>query len=158
MSVHTPIDSRTSGIPTWAIILTAAIALVAAVYLFSNMVGDNPALALPGASGGPGASEGPSADVGKALVSSATPPCTACHGPDLSGSGNFPSLHGLGDGPTVENLKDLFASNPDDWIELWIAGTAPEVKDINRNGMPAFGDQFSAEQLASIAAYLKTLP
>lgn len=158
MSVHTPIDARTSRIPLWAVGLTAAVALVVAVYFFSNLVGENPPLAIPGASGAPGESQGPNPDTGKALIDSATPPCTACHGADLTGSGSFPSLHGLTEGPTVENLKDLFASNPDDWIELWIAGTAPEVKDINRNGMPAFGDQFSAEQLASIAAYLKTLP
>lgn len=159
MSVHTPIESRTSGIPAWALYLTALVLVVGAVYLAANFDGENPPLAVPGVSpSGPPASSGPDPAVGQALINSATPACTACHGADLAGSGPFPSLHGLANGPGVANLADLAAAYPDTWMELWIDGTTPETEGIDRGGMPAFGDQFSADQIASIVAYLKTLP
>ena len=64
----------------------------------------------------------------------------------------------MADGPVSENLGDLAAEHPDDWIHLWIDGTTPETEGIDRIGMPAFGDQLSPEQIDSIVAYLKTLP
>ena len=158
MTVHTPIETRSGGIPPWAIGLTVFLFLVGGVYLLSNLAGQNPALAIPGASA-PVASGGGGADpaVGQALVAQAQPQCAACHGPDLAGQGDFPSLHGVADGPTSENLQDLAAQHADDWIALWIDGTTPETEGIDRGGMPAFGDQFSPEQIDSIVAYLKTL-
>lgn len=159
MSVHTPIESRTWGIPTWALLLALLMLIVGGVYFATNLIGENPPLAIPGASqDGPGPSTGPDPAVGQALINSATPSCTACHGPDLTGSGSFPSLHGLSGGPTVARLADLAAANPDTWMDLWINGTTPETEGLDRGGMPAYGDQFSDEQIASIVAYLKTLP
>lgn len=159
MSVHTPIESRTPGVPGWALLLTLLVLVVGGVYLATNLVGENPPLAIPGASqDGPDPSAGPDPAVGQALVNSATPACTACHGADLSGSGSFPSLHGVADGPVSENLQDLGAEYPDDWAEHWINGTTPETEGLERGGMPTYGDQFSPEQIASIVAYLKTLP
>lgn len=156
MTVHTPIETRSSGLPRWAILLTLFVFLVGGVYLAANLVGENPPLAIPGGSAAPiGGSPDPA--VGEALIAQAAPQCTSCHGPDLGGSGSFPSLHGVADGPISENLQDFGAEYPDNWAQLWIAG-APETEGIDRMGMPAFGDQFSPQQLDSIVAYLKTLP
>jgi mono/diheme cytochrome c family protein len=84
--------------------------------------------------------------------------CQACHGDDLGGQGNFPSLHGVAEGPVSENLQDLGASNPDDWANLWIDGTGPEVADLDRGGMPQFGSgQLTTDEIATIVEYLKTL-
>jgi mono/diheme cytochrome c family protein len=156
MTVHTPIETRSSGLPRWAILLTLFIFLVGGVYLAANLVGENPPLAIPGGSAAP-ADGSPDAAVGEALLAQAAPQCSSCHGPDLSGSGAFPSLHGVADGPVSENLQDFGDEYPDNWAQLWIAG-APETEGIDRMGMPAFGEQFSPQQLDSIVAYLKTLP
>ena len=156
MTVHTPIESRSGGIPPWAIGLTVFLFLVGGVYFASNLAGENPAFAIPGASA-PVASGGGGADpaVGEALVADAG--CAGCHGADLGGQANFPSLLGLEEGPVSENLQDLAAEHPEDWISLWIDGTQPETEGLDRGGMPAFGEQLSAEQIDSIVAYLKAL-
>jgi mono/diheme cytochrome c family protein len=159
MTTHTPIETRASGLPAWAIGLTVFLLLVGGVYFASNLAGENPPFAIPGASASaPAASGGADPAVGQALIGQAVPACTSCHGADLTGSGNFPSLHGVGDGPKSANLADLAAANPDTWIHLWIDGTTPETEGIDRGGMPQFGTQFSPEQIDSIVAYLKTLP
>jgi mono/diheme cytochrome c family protein len=143
----------------WALALAAIVLAIGGVYLATNLVGDNPPLAIPGVSpSAPAGSAAPDPGVGQALVGSAVPACSACHGPDLGGSATFPSLHGVASGPVSTNLQDLGAQFPDTWAELWINGTTPETEGLDRGGMPAFGDQFSPEQIASIVAYLKTLP
>ena len=152
MTVHTPIETRSGGIPTWALVLTGLVLLVGAVYFGSNLAGENPPLAMPGQSAPAGDGE-PDPAQGEALVAEAG--CGACHGSDLSGSGNFPSLLGIEEGPVSENLQDLAAEHPDDWVALWIDGTQPETEGIDRGGMPAFGDQYSPEQIESIVAYLR---
>ena len=156
MTVHTPIEARSGGLPPWAIGLTVFLFLVGGVYFASNLVGENPAFAVPGASA-PVASGSGAADpaVGEALVADAG--CAGCHGADLSGQADFPSLLGLEEGPVSENLQDLAAEHPDDWASLWIDGTQPETEGIDRGGMPAFGEQLSAEQIDAIVAYLKSL-
>ncbi|MGH2353508.1 MAG: hypothetical protein ACRDJN_18035, partial [Chloroflexota bacterium] len=58
MTVHTPIETRESGVPRWAIGFTVFVFLVGGVYLASNLSGENPGLAIPGASAGPAASGG----------------------------------------------------------------------------------------------------
>jgi mono/diheme cytochrome c family protein len=156
MTVHTPIETRSSGLPRWAILLTLFVFLVGGVYLAANLTGENPPLAIPGESAAP-VDGSPDPAVGEALVAQATPACSGCHGADLSGSGPFPSLHGVADGPVSENLQDFAAEYPDNWAQLWIAG-APETDGIDRMGMPEFGEQFSEAQLDSIVAYLKSLP
>lgn len=159
MTVHTPIETARSGIPAWAIGLTVFVFLVGGVYLASNLAGENPPFAMPGATGsaGPVGSAGADPAVGEALLSQVSPPCTACHGEDLAGSGDFPSLLGVEDGPVSDNLQQLAEEHPDDWIALWIDGTTPETEGIDRMGMPAFGDQLSPEQIDSIVAYLRSL-
>lgn len=152
MTVHTPIETRSGGIPTWALVLTGLVLLVGAVYFGSNLAGENPPLAMPGQSAPAGDGE-PDPAQGEALVAEAG--CAACHGADLSGSGNFPSLLGIEEGPVSENLQGLAAEHPDDWVALWIDGTQPETEGIDRGGMPAFGDQYSPEQIESIVAYLR---
>jgi mono/diheme cytochrome c family protein len=157
MTVHTPIESRSGGVPPWAILLTLFVFAVGGVYLAANLAGENPPLGIPGASAAPPAASGePDPAVGEALIGQVQPQCTTCHGPDLTGSGAFPSLHGVAGGPVSENLQDLGAEYPDNWAQLWIAG-APETEGIDRMGMPAYGDQLSPEQIESIVAYLKTL-
>ena len=158
MTVHTPIETRSGGVPPWAILLTLLVFLIGGVYFVANLGGENPPLAVPGASAPPPAASG-EADpaAGEALIGQAQPQCTSCHGADLSGSGNFPSLQGVASGPVSENLQDLGAEHPDNWAELWIAGNTPETEGIDRMGMPAYGDQLSEQQIASIVAYLKSL-
>jgi mono/diheme cytochrome c family protein len=158
MTVHTPIESRGSGLPPWAIGLTVFLLLVGAVYFASNLAGENPPFALPGTTpAAPAGSAGPDPALGEQLVSQVSPACTACHGPDLGGQGDFPSLHDVENGPVSENLQDLAAEHPDDWIQLWIDGTTPETEGIDRRGMPAFGEQLTPEEIESIVAYLRGL-
>jgi mono/diheme cytochrome c family protein len=154
MTVHTPIETRSGSIPIWALLLTALVLLVGAVYFGSNLVGENPPLAMPGQTAPAGDGE-PDPAIGEALVAEAQ--CAACHGADLSGSGTFPSLHGIDEGPVSENLQDLAAEHAEDWAALWIDGTQPETDGIDRGGMPAFGDRYSPEQIQSIVAYLRGL-
>jgi mono/diheme cytochrome c family protein len=154
MAVHTPIGARHTGIPPWAIWLTVFVTLVGGVYLASNLAGENPALAVPGASVPASVPAGPGQAV--AIMEGAVPACQSCHGQDLTG-GVGPSLIGVAEGPKSENLQQLAADHPDDWIALWIAGTDPEVVEIDRMGMPPFGDQLSPEQIDSIVEYLKSL-
>jgi len=63
----------------------------------------------------------------------------------------------VADGPISENLQDLAAEHPDEWIALWIDGTVPETEGLDRGGMPVFGDQLSPEQIDAIVAYLLSL-
>lgn len=153
MTVHAPIESRGSGVPAWAIALTVFVFLVGGVYLASNLSGENPPFALPGATPpAPAASGGANPAVGEALYTEAG--CVNCHGGDLSG-GVGPSLQDVENGPVSENLQDLGAEFPDDWTHLWIDGTTPETEGIERNGMPAFGDQLEPEEIESIVAFLR---
>ena len=158
MTVHTPIETQSSGIPPWAIALTVFVFLVGGVYLASNLAGENPPFAIPGSTPlAPEGSAGPDPALGEALIGQVTPPCTACHGADLDGQADFPSLHGVADGPVSENLQELATAHPDDWVQLWIDGTTPETQDIERGGMPRFGEQISPEEIESIVAYLRGL-
>jgi mono/diheme cytochrome c family protein len=169
MTVHTTIETRSRGIPGWALGLTVFILLVGGVYLAGNLTGENPPIALPspsGGAGGPGGSPGGSPGGGDntqraiAIVDEAG--CQSCHGPDLAGSGAFPSLHDVENGPISENLQDFAAEHPDDWAEIWIAGTDPAVSDpAMRGGMPAFAAppyELSDEEIAMVVEYLKSLP
>ncbi len=159
MTVPTPIESRGAGIPVWALVLVILVLAVAGIFVVTNLSGENPPVGIPGASApAPAGSAAPDPAVGQALTEQATPACASCHGADLGGSGDFPSLHGIEEGPVSENLVDLAAEHPDDWVALWIDGTTPETEGLDRGGMPAFGEQFSPEQIASIVAYLETLP
>jgi mono/diheme cytochrome c family protein len=158
MTVHTPIETRSRGIPGWALGLTVFVLLVGGVYFAGNLTGENPPIvAQPSPSGG---GDGDNTQRAIALVNEGG--CQACHGPDLSGAGIFPSLHEIEQGPISENLQDLAAEHPDNWAEIWIAGTDPAASDpAARGGMPAFGDppyEFTDEEIAIIVEYLKTLP
>lgn len=154
---HTPIEARDRGIPAWALGLTVFLFLVGGVYFLSNLAGENPAFAIPGASSSAvvAASGEPDPAVGQALTSEAG--CQTCHGSDLAGQAAFPSLLNVAEGPVSENLQDLAAEYPDEWIALWIHGLTPETEGIDRLGMPAFGDQLSQDQIDAIAAYLRGL-
>ena len=154
MSVRTPIESRTSGLPAWALWLTVFVVLVGGVYLATNLAGENPPLVgpLPSGSGGPDG-----AGAAMALIERAG--CQACHGPDLAGGGAFPNLHGVGAGPKSENLQELAAAEPDNWIHIWIKGEDPRVSDpAFRKGMPAFAGTLTDDEIDTIVEYLKTLP
>lgn len=156
MTVRTPIEVGSRSIPGWAIGLTVLVFLVGGVYLAGNLSGQNPPiLGAPSGSGGP--SGAPNVAQGKQIIENkAQPACTACHGADLTG-GVGPSLHGVAGGPVSENLQQLAGDNPDDWAHLWIDGTGPEVADLDRGGMPAFGEQLTPEEIDSIVEYLKSL-
>jgi cytochrome c551 len=153
MTVHTPIEVRDRGIPRWALGLSVLVLLVGGVYLAGNLSGENPPIiAQPSASGTGG---GGLAQQALAIIEQAQ--CQACHGEDLSG-GVGPDLNGIAAGPKSENLQDLAADHPDDWINLWIAGTDPAVQDLDRFGMPPFGDSLTPEEIDTVVEYLKTLP
>lgn len=151
MTVHTPIESRTRGIPSWALAATGVMLLAGALFFATNLGGSNPPIL---GSGSPHPSDGGLNAQG--IIRAAG--CQSCHGPDLEGQGSFPSLHGVKDGPVSENLQQLGADHPEDWAILWITGTDPAVSDINRGGMPIFGETLSAEEIAAVVEYLKTLP
>jgi mono/diheme cytochrome c family protein len=150
MTVHTPIASRTGRVPAWSLGLSAVMFLAGAIYFATNLSGANgPIIGSPEPSGGGGRN---AASIIKAAG------CQACHGPDLAGQGIFPSLHGVKDGPASENLKQLGTDHPDDWANLWIAGTDPAVTGIDRGPMPVFGETLTPEEIATVVEYLKTLP
>jgi mono/diheme cytochrome c family protein len=157
MSVHTPIETR-PGLPRWSIGLAVFVFLVGGVYAASNLSGTNaPILGAPS----PGASGTVNVAAAQALIARVTPSCTTCHGTDLSGQATFPSLHGLQNGPTVDNLQKLGKDHPNDWMNIWITGTDPAVSDpAMRKGMPAFGaapNNLSPDQIETIVRYLLTL-
>lgn len=154
---HTPIESRRRGVPPWALGVIVFLFLVGGVYALSNLAGENPAFGFPGATPGAAASTAPDPAIGEALVGEVQPGCAACHGQNLGGQADFPSLLGVDEGPVSENLQQLAEDNPDDWIALWIDGTTPETEGIDRMGMPAFGDQLTPEQIDHIVAYLRGL-
>ena len=153
MTVHTPIESRTRGIPGWALAVTGVMLLAGAVFYGTNLGGSNPPIGgTPEPSGGGGRSA-------QAIIKAAG--CQSCHGPDLAGQATFPSLHGVKNGPVSANLKQLGTEHPDDWANLWIAGTDPAVASINRVPMPVFGGppyNLTADEIATVVDYLKTLP
>ncbi len=159
MTIHTPIASRSRGLPPWAAVLSVFLLLVGAFYFASNLSGTNPALAGgPLASGSAQPSGGGAGDATVALAIIKKAGCQACHGPNLEGQANFPSLHGLQGGPSVANLQQLGKDHPDDWMQLWIAGTDPAVASIDRMAMPKFGEgQLTADEIDTIVGYLKTL-
>jgi len=151
-----PIPTR-PGLPRWALGLTVFVLLVGGVYVGSNLSGTNPAIA-----GGPSASPGAGGGSAAALALINQAGCKACHGPDLSGvPPTFPDLHGLQNGPTVDNLKQLGQQHPKDWMNIWIAGTDPSVSDpAMRKAMPAFGGppyNLTPQQIDTIVKYLLTL-
>lgn len=156
MTVPTPIGSRRSGLPAWAVGLVAFVLLVGGVYAASNLAGENPPLVGPLPSG-----SAPGGGAGEALAIIESAGCQGCHGQDLSGSGSFPSLIGISSGPKSENLVSLAEEEPDNWIHLWIAGTDERTSDpAMRAGMPAFGGppyDLSEEEIAAIVDYLMTL-
>jgi mono/diheme cytochrome c family protein len=152
MTVHTPIESRTRGIPRWALGASGAIFLAGAVFFATNLGGANPPIVgTPEPSGG--------GRTAAAIIKAAG--CQSCHGPDLAGVAAFPSLHGVKDGPVSANLQQLGTDYPDDWANLWIAGTDPAVTGIDRPVMPVFGaDPYNLtdEEIETVVEYLKTLP
>ncbi len=152
MTVHTPIESRERGVPRWALALTGAMLVAGAAFFATNLSGSNPPI-----DGGPQPSGGGLNAV--SIIKAAG--CQNCHGPDLAGQGPFPSLHGVKNGPTSENLQQLGTDHPEDWANLWISGTDPAVAEIDRGGMPVFGGpptNLSPEEIATVVEYLKTLP
>jgi len=152
MTVHTPIESRERGVPRWALALTGLMLLAGAAFFATNLSGSNPPI-----DGGPQPSGGGLNAV--SIIKAAG--CQNCHGPDLAGQGPFPSLHGVKNGPTSENLQQLGTDHPEDWANLWISGTDPAVAEIDRGGMPVFGGpptNLSPEEIATVVEYLKTLP
>lgn len=157
MTVRTPIETGSRGIPAWALGITVFVFLVGGVYFAGNLSGENPPIvAQPSPSGGGGG--GPQ----QALAIIQAAGCQACHGPDLNGQGQFPSLHAVASGPLSANLQQLAADHPDDWANIWIAGTDPAVSDATlRAGMPAFAAppyELTDEEIATVVDYLKTLP
>jgi mono/diheme cytochrome c family protein len=149
-----PVETGHARIPAWTIAIGAVVVLLAVAMLSITLEGTNPDLVGPPPTGMPSAGGGDAI----ALIEQAG--CQACHGADLTGQGAFPSLHGLAAGPKSDNLQQLGTDHPDDWANLWIDGTGPEVADLERLGMPVFGGpdgQLTTEEIATIVDYLLTL-
>ena len=94
----------------WALVLACARPRSSAVLLaVTNLTGENPPIAIPGASarGARRKRRARSRRRRGAHRAGRTAPVPRCHGPDLGGSGDFPSLHGVAEGPVSENLQDL---------------------------------------------------
>ena len=155
MTVQTPIETQ-PGLPGWAIGVTVLVLLVGGVFFAGNLAGENPPIIGQASPSGGGGGGGGAAQA-QALIADAG--CQGCHGQDLTG-GVGPNLHGVKDGPVSPNLQDLGQQHPQDWANLWIAGTDPAVADIERQGMPVFGaapNNLSPDQIATIVDYLKSL-
>ena len=150
MTLPAPVEAGNARVPSWAIALVIFLILVGGAYAVTNAAGTNPDLVGPAAS----ATEDPN-DAALALIEAAG--CHGCHGADLAGQGAFPSLHGVANGPTSENLQDLGTAYPDTWPNLWIDGTGPDVADLERMGMPLFGETLTAGEIQTIVNYLLTL-
>lgn len=152
MTVHTPIASRTRGVPRWALGASSVIFLAGAVFFATNLGGANPpVVGTPQPSGG--------GRTAAAIIKAAA--CQSCHGADLAGQATFPSLQGVKNGPVSANLEQLGKDYPDTWANLWIAGTDPAVTGIDRIVMPVFGGppyNLTADEIATVVDYLKTLP
>jgi len=156
MTGPAPVETGHEEIPRWIVAVGAVVVILGVVSLSFNLEGTNPDLVSPPTSGAPNPSGGGTADA-MTLIEQAG--CQACHGPELMGLVG-PSLHGISAGPKSENLQQLGTDHPDDWPNLWIDGTGPEVAGIDRKGMPVFGGdggQLSADDIATIVEYLKTL-
>jgi mono/diheme cytochrome c family protein len=153
MAARSPIETGTRAIPAWALWLTVFVFLVGGVYAASNLSGENPPFVTGGS---PAASARPGPQQALAVMERAQPTCQSCHADDLSG-GVGPDLRGIAQGPKSENLQQLAEEHPEDWIFLWIKGTDPEVSEIDRMGMPAFGEQLSDEEIQTIVDFLKGL-
>lgn len=153
MTVHTPIGSLTRGVPRWAVGASSLVLLAGAVFFATNLAGANPPIA--------GTPE-PSGGGGNAIAIIKAAGCQTCHGPDLAGIAQFPTLHGVKNGPTSANLQQLGTDHPDDWASIWIAGLDPSVSDpALRGGMPKFGGppfNLTADKIETVVEYLKTLP
>lgn len=153
MTVHTPIEARERGIPRWALGLTLAVFLAGSGYFATNLNGQNPPIGgSPAPSGG--------APNAQAIIQRAG--CQGCHGSDLAGQASFPDLRGVKNGPISANLQQLGTDHPDEWANIWIAGTDPTVSDpAMRGGMPPFGAapyNLTTEEIAAVVEYLKILP
>jgi mono/diheme cytochrome c family protein len=150
MTVHTPIPSATRGVPGWALGITLVVFVAGGAYFGTNLSGENPPI------GGPP----PSARPLDAHAIIAKAGCMTCHAPDLTG-GVGPNLHGVKNGPTSANLQQLAKDHPNDWANIWIAGTDQSVSDpAMRKGMPQFGAapyKLTPDEIAAVVAYLKTL-
>ncbi len=160
---YRPIESRYDSLPWWVILVSGAVLVLAALYFLTNLA--PPGGPLTGGPASPGAS-GPPATDGAALAPDEVAAaealleeggCAQCHGADLDGQGNFPSLLNIAEGPVSDNLQDLGAEHPDDWAQLWIHGTNEEVAGLDRRGMPTFSERFTEEEIDLIVRYLKQL-
>jgi len=149
MSIETPIEAQRRAIPGWALTVTVVLLFLGAGYYATNLGGENPPIG--------GRDSGPPGPNPMALIERAG--CQACHAADLTGAIG-PDLHGVANGPVSENLQELGTAHPEDWANLWIAGVDPDVADLDRGGMPAFGGpdgQLSDDEITVIVEYLKTL-
>lgn len=156
MTGPAPVETGTERIPRWIVGVGAAVVILGVVSLTFNLEGTNPDLVGPPPSGQPGASGGGTADA-MTLIEHAG--CQSCHGDDLTGLVG-PSLHGIAAGPKSDNLQQLGTDHPDDWPNLWIDGSGPDVAGLDRGGMPVFGGpdgQLTTDDIATIVEYLYTL-
>jgi mono/diheme cytochrome c family protein len=170
MSGPAPVETGREPIPRWMVALGAAVVFVGVASLSFNLDGTNPDLvgaqpsgppaSGPPPSGPPPSGPPPTGGTADAAAIIQRAGCEACHGPDLAGQGQFPSLHGLAAGPSSENLQQLGTDFPDTWIALWIDGSGSEVAGLDRGGMPVFGGPdgiLTADEIATIVEYLLTL-
>ena len=116
-------------------VLTAVAVVVFVVLLFANEPdSDTDVASTATGSDGSGATASPAGVSGAALYQAR---CASCHGDDGEG-GIGPELGG---GAVVETFPD-----PDDQITVVTGG---------RGGMPAFGEQLTAEEIEAVVIYTR---
>lgn len=80
--------------------------------------------------------------------------CAGCHGVDLAGVGDFPSIQTIGSEPVtdlptpISQLEQLIADyeeDPRNMLELWIRDSAANYNDGESTGMPAHPESSLSE-------------
>ena len=93
--------------------------------------------------------------------------CAGCHGADMAGVGDFPSLLNIGNAPVIDlpfpisgldKLKADYAADPRNFLELWIRNSAANYNGGTATNMPAHSvDVLSDSALQALIKFLLSL-
>lgn len=103
-------------------------------------------------------------EAGRDVYLSVQPSCASCHGQDLQGSGDIPSLETIGSELVTDlpiepaDLDQMIADYEEDprlFLERWIRDSAGNYNNGNATGMPAYPEErLSESQLTALITYL----
>jgi mono/diheme cytochrome c family protein len=91
--------------------------------------------------------------------------CQGCHGADLAGQGDFPSLLNIGNEPVTDDLPTPisqldqlvadYEADPRDMLEKWIRDSSGNYNDGDQTGMPPFPEgTLSQDALQALITFL----